>query len=82
MTGARARYLLVFGAALLVVASAVAALALALWSDLDAAERVTLRSLIERHVMLLFLAALLLVAALGGLAQPPSWPSRRAWCTA
>jgi len=80
MTGARRRYLLLFGAALLVVGGAVAALAFALWSDLDGAERATLQALVGQHATLLLLTALLVAAALGGLARvvDARWPGTAA----
>lgn len=80
MTGGRARFLLLFGATLLLVGGALAAFALALWSGLDAAERATLGALLGRHATLVFLVALLLVAALGGLARVvyARWPGAAA----
>jgi DNA polymerase-3 subunit epsilon len=71
------RFALVFGAALGLVGGAVAALAFGLWSGLDAGERATLQALVGGHATLLFLVALLVIAALGALARMvyARWPA-------
>jgi DNA polymerase-3 subunit epsilon len=65
MTGARARFGLRLVAALLVVGVVVGTMALALWSDLDAAERTLLGAMLAPRWTLLGLVALLLTVALG-----------------
>lgn len=81
MKGARgARFGLRLGAALLVVGGVVATLMLALWSDLDAAERATLSTLLDPRWTLLGLVALLLAVVLGMLlrALHARWPGAAA----
>jgi DNA polymerase-3 subunit epsilon len=70
------RFALVFGAALGLVGGGIMALALALWSALDTGERAALQALLGRNAILLFLVALLVAAALGGLARlvHARWP--------
>lgn len=67
--GARARSALRVGTALFVVCAAGALLALALWSDLDAAERAVLAALLGARWTLLLLVALLVAVTLGLLAR-------------